>query len=148
IYLITTFACASRSQARESAAMTLPPIFDHFRKLNVQFVTNAGKFSTNCPKCKRPNTNHIELDDDGEGVRMHCDCGFTEIKRLRPAGTPSNGGKTGVPFMLPEAQKRELRALGYTEEEILHLTPEEGLRLIAEQCKASDWRERRAFEAA
>src|SRR5262249_34570451 len=48
----------------------------------------------------------------------------------------------GMPFMLTEAQKRELRALGYTEEEILHI----GHRIIAEQCQAHDWRERKAVE--
>ena len=110
--------------------MTLPPIYDFFRALNVQFVTNASKFSTNCPKCKRPNTNLAELDDDGEGVRMRCDCGFSETKRLRPASAKPDGN--GAPTGDADAQRRAFEEALDAEAE---QEPEQNLENLEEEIE-------------
>src|SRR6516162_2584462 len=75
--------------------MNLPPVYESFRKRGIRFVTNACTFKTNCPECKEPNTNFVELDDDGQGFRCHCEaCGFSGFERLRPprAKPEGNGG--------------------------------------------------------
>src|SRR5215831_1286375 len=72
--------------------MNLPPIYESFRKRGIRFVTNACTFKTNCPECKEPNTNFVELDDDGQGFRCHCVCGFSGAERLRPPWTPGGDG--------------------------------------------------------
>jgi hypothetical protein len=42
-----------------------------------------------------------------------------------------NGG--GIPFMLTAAHKAKLHALGYSNEQILHMTPREGHDIIAQR---------------
>jgi hypothetical protein len=76
--------------------MSLPPIYESFRKSGIRFVTNSpdGKFKTNCPECKEPNTLFVELDADGLGFRCHCEgegCGFSGFERLRPPRASGNG---------------------------------------------------------
>ena len=89
--------------------MNLPPIYDSLRKSGIRFVTNSphGKFNTNCPECKRPNTLFVELDADGLGFRCHCEgegCGFSGFERLRPARAPSDGNS--APRDDDDAQRR------------------------------------------
>jgi hypothetical protein len=74
--------------------MSLPPIYESFRKSGIRFITNSpnGKFNTNCPECKKPNTNFVELDANGLGFRCHCDnCGFSGFERLRRPQASGNG---------------------------------------------------------
>jgi hypothetical protein len=52
--------------------MSLPPIYESFRKSGIRFVANArdGKFKSNCPECREQNTNFVELDADGLGFPL------------------------------------------------------------------------------
>ena len=54
----------------------------------------------------------------------------------RPADASTANG--GVPFMLTAAQKRELRALGYTDEQIREMKPERGHDILAQKRKPDD----------
>src|SRR5262249_22877411 len=54
-------------------------------------------------------------------------------EELEPATTPP----TGIPLMLTHAMKAALRALGYTEEKILHLTPEQGHKILSKPNTAT-----------
>src|SRR5262249_51065485 len=128
---------------REGAAMTFHPAFDVLQKHGIRPVTNSpdGTFHTNCrnPKCGKSNTNFVCYDDDSVG--WHCEaCGDSKIvplPRAKPGGAQTGGNGGGVPFMLTVAHKVELRALGYSDEQIRHLTPQEGQDIIAQKRKAS-----------
>src|SRR5262249_10869049 len=123
------------------------PAFDILSKHGIRPVTNSpdGTFNTNCrnPKCGKPNTNFVCYDD--ESVGWHCEaCGDSRIvplhrDNLRHGDTsPQTGGNGGgIPFMLTAAHKVELHALGYSDEQILHITPQEGLDIVAQKRKAS-----------
>ena len=73
--------------------MNLPPVADLLRDHNIRYVTNHinGKFKSNCPACKQPTTNLVELDADGEGFRCRCECGFSDAARLRSARAKPGG---------------------------------------------------------
>src|SRR6516225_8104353 len=119
--------------------MTDHPAFDVLSKHGIQPVTNSpdGTFMTNCrnPKCGKLNTNFVQYDD--ETVGWHCEaCGDSRIVSLRPARAKTDGNAASVPFMLTAAQKVELHALGYSNEQILHITPQDGLDIIAQKRRA------------
>src|SRR5262249_45013085 len=128
---------ASR-HTREGMAMTLHPAYEVLRQHGIRFVANSpdGTFKSNCPnpKCGKQN-NFVHYDDECVGWHCH-DCGDSKIVPLRPARTQTGGSVASVPFMLTTPQKEALHALGYSNEQILHLKPQEGQDIIAQKRKA------------
>jgi hypothetical protein len=119
--------------------MSLHPAYEVLRQHGIRFVTNSpdGTFTSNC-KCGG-NNNFVCYDDESVGWHCH-DCGDSKIVPLPRAKTgeaQTGGNGASVPFMLTAAHKVELRALGYGDEQIRHLTPQEGQDIIAQKRKAS-----------
>jgi hypothetical protein len=125
--------------------MSLPPVYEIFRKRGMRFVANAhdGKFTTNCPKCGRQNTNFVELDDDGEGFRCHCEgegCGFSGFERLRPSLASGNGPSLRNKDDEKRRQEAQRRAIEEARKEFPdHDEPEqEGAPVPAQEPKRED----------
>src|SRR5215831_4436573 len=85
--------------------MNLPPVYELLRQRGIAFVANSdGTFWTNCPACKRPTSNFVELGGDGLSARFRCDCGSSGVERVRSAWAKPSGNVT------PPGDGADLRA--------------------------------------